>query len=123
MRMPHLYRFSPDPLDSSMADKALREAESASLEALHDGLRACLCTDRRDEIDLQLHVLRRIDTESERRAVLKRVLWLLRKFAFKKYRDLFAAAGRSVREAVAGYPDLSAALDGIFELAQKRFEG
>ncbi len=123
LRMPHLYRFSPDPLDASMVDEAFREAGSASLEALHDDLRACLCTDRRDEIGLQLDALRRIETESERRVVLKRVLWLLRKFAFKKYRDLFADAGRSVREAVAGDADLSAALDGLFELAQKRFEG
>jgi adenine-specific DNA-methyltransferase len=123
LRMPRLFRFELNEFDLDMIEGVFRQAETEALEALHYDLSSCLCTDRRDEMDLQLSLLTSAADESERRAILKTVLWLLKKFAFKKYRKLFVAASERVRSAAAGYPEIQAALGDLCELAWRRFEG
>jgi adenine-specific DNA-methyltransferase len=121
--MPLLYRFSPEA--PGLADQALRDASPEALRVFCERLGSCQCHDRGEELDMLREILAR---EVRPAAVLEqRALWLLRKFAHRKYREQFAAAVDSLQTLLArspgGYPRLAQGLPAVEALARARFSG
>ena len=120
--MPHLYRFSPEA--GEMIDAA------ADLRPLLEQLSACECADRQEEIQVLLDILKASSRRGEgkdREALQKRILWLLRKFAHRKYRERFektvADLRRFAESGPEGLPLLLCGLEEVTALARARFEG
>jgi adenine-specific DNA-methyltransferase len=120
--MPHLYRFPKEATE--MIDTA------ADLRALLEKLRACECVDRQEEIQVLVTILKASSQQgegSDRDTLQKRILWLLRKFAHRKYRERFERTVTDLRRfadgAPEGYPLLLGGLEEVNKLARARFEG
>jgi adenine-specific DNA-methyltransferase len=124
LAMPHLYRF-----DGSMAGSMALPAglTAAAMEDLSRRFAPCECRDKREEIDVLVEILRGELSIAERREYSRRVLYLLRKFAFRKYRTVFEETLRLLGELAAGEPRLfaqvGAGLAALEALARARFEG
>ncbi len=120
--MPNLYRF-----DSAAAllhfDGLLQNAAPAELRSLLAALGSCECGDRREEIEIVIGILRRSPLVSLQR----RALWLLRKFAHRKYQAEFEETLSGLRLFCRRQPDsfpvLAEGLSQVEELARARFEG
>jgi adenine-specific DNA-methyltransferase len=126
--MPHLYRFSPEAVAMIVAVEGMGGA--MELETLLDKLKACECADRQEEIRVLLSILQDSNGEelkADRQTLQKRILWLLRKFAHRKYKDRFDQALGELRSVAEGDPDrfavLLLGLEEIAHLARIRFEG
>ncbi len=120
--MPHLYRFGPEA--AGMIDAAV------DLPPLLEKLSACECADRQEEIQVLLEILRassRREEASDRDALQKRILWLLRKFAHRKYRERFERTVAELRafaeEDPEGFTLLLRGLGEVTVLARARFDG
>ncbi len=118
--MPHLFRFD--------GVRALPAGLTAGeLEGLYRALVDCECRDRREEMRVLLDILRGDPGARQRAACNRRVLWLLRKFAFRKYRPVFEELlGRLEGLAAddpARYGRVGEGLAALRELARARFEG
>jgi adenine-specific DNA-methyltransferase len=109
----------------------LRELEAAAgpgqLRLLEERLSACACRDRLEEIEVLVAVLERPMSAAERRSWQRRLLWLLRKVAHRKYRASFAAAAERLRVLASRDPEryggLAQGLEELEALARARFEG
>ncbi len=126
--MPHLYRFPPEAAE--MIDAALGTGGSADLRTLLKDLSVCECADRQEEIHVLLKIIEaspRRGEGSDRDALQKRILWLLRKFAHRKYRDRFERAVAELRDFAEddpeGYAPLLRGLGEVTVLARARFDG
>jgi hypothetical protein len=105
----------------------LSNADDSLLEQLRSRLAPCVCLDKRDEIEIILEIVESTTDEKMQHKLLKRAMWLLRKFAFRKYRPLFEEAFVRIR----GFLEQNALyggsygkeLAGIAERAHKRFNG
>jgi hypothetical protein len=120
--MPHLYRFRPEA--AGMIDAAV------DFPQLLEKLSACECADRQEEIQVLLEILRassRREEGSDRDALQKRILWLLRKFAHRKYRGRFERTVAELRafaeEDSEGFAPLLRGLGEVTVLARARFDG
>jgi len=122
--MPHLYRFSPEAAEMIGSDVA------ADLRPLLEQLSACECVDRQEEIQVLLDILRASSRQGEdcdRDALQRRILWLLRKFAHRKYRESFKKTVADLRRFAESDPEgfalLLRGLEEVTVLARARFEG
>jgi adenine-specific DNA-methyltransferase len=128
--MPRFYRFAdglPEELAVELAD--LGGEELADLIAR---LSACECRDRREELEILIGLLRSSAAENEPdqrelTAYRRRLLWLIRKYAHRKYREEFNRSLGLLQELTAAEPELfeplKEGLDEIEALAQRRFAG
>ena len=138
--MRHRYRFLPEAagcLEEAAAGNG--RATREELAALAESLEACLFADLREEAELLISMLADAGLRSaERIALQRRVLWLLRKYAHRKYRESFeATVGRlhtllQVRRAedcrgqdpaTQDWEVLARGLPAIEALARARFRG
>jgi len=131
LSMPHLYRFAPDaPETIGMIDPAVGISSSEDFRSLLEKLELCECADRGEEIQVLVNILRE---SSEGGGVdnpdwlQRRILWLLRKFAHRKYRHRFENALEELRTFGRSDPRrfarLVRGLEEVEELARARFEG
>ena len=120
MTMPFLYRFQA-PLPSFAALSA------ASASMLRQQLAACECIDRQEELKVVVGILRGALSDRERELYTRRALWLLRKFAFRKYSDVFWAMLTWLRQLAEIEPErfgrLRRGLRELERLARRRFAG
>jgi hypothetical protein len=125
--MPDLYRFDLTglPLWNDL-DEILSGEDAASLAEFQAMLEPCLCADKREEIGVLVELIGAGTSESERKKLRKRLLWLFRKYTFKKYRREFRQTlgmlRGLVREKPALFGDMEGELQIIEELACKRFQ-
>jgi adenine-specific DNA-methyltransferase len=94
-------------------------------QRIFENLEYCSCRDRSEELH---EVLRILDVDREdRQYFASSIPHLLRKMAHRKYRRLFEDALHRVRALQSRHPHLyeciSQAVDGVEELARKRFTG
>lgn len=130
LSMPFLYRFGLPAKGDSAVDQLERLFSCDDfplLEDLQGRLSECVCWDKRDEIEIILGIIEAITDERMKHLLTKRALWLLRKFAFRKYRSLFEQSLARLQGYLKDH-DLSAGsymqeLDSIEERAEKRFNG
>ncbi len=118
--MPHLYRFE--------GDGGLLEALPAGeLEELYRKLSACECRDKREEIQVLLALLQGDLSVRQRGAFSRRVLALLRKFAFRRYRQIFEETFTLLVRLAQEEPELfggvGQGLSALARLARARFDG
>jgi adenine-specific DNA-methyltransferase len=126
--MPHLYRFSPEAI--GMIAPSSVPADFDGLEPLLERLQRCECADRQEEIQVLKEILldpREPLDRDEGAWLQKRLLWLLRKFAHRKYRERFEATLKDLRtisqDDTQRFAVLSRGLEVIEELARARFSG
>jgi adenine-specific DNA-methyltransferase len=128
LSMPHLYRFSAEA--AAVLESALEAVALKDLRSLVERLELCECADRLQEI----HVLLEISSGSGGHGDLrdedwlqKRILWLLRKFAHRKYRGDFERTLGELRSFCRRDPRrfavLSLGLERVEALARARFAG
>ena len=130
LSMPFLYRFDLPTRGDSSGDQLERLFscdDNLLLEDLQNQLSECVCRDKRDEIEIILGIIDTIVDERLKHRLTKRALWLLRKFAFRKYRSLFEQSPARLQGFLKDN-DLSVGsymqeLDSIEERALKRFNG
>ena len=120
--MPHLYRFSPEAAEMI--------GSGADLRTLLKDLSSCECADRQEEIHVVLRILKSSSQRAEgsdRDALQRRILWLLRKFAHRKYRERFEKTVAELRtfaeEDPEGFALLLRGLSEVTVLARARFVG
>jgi adenine-specific DNA-methyltransferase len=131
--MPHLYRFAPEAtaiVEAIAAGGAAGDLRLPILQQLLEKLGACEVTDRREEIRVLLEILETPHGWQQPRdgeALQKRILWLLRKFAHRKYREAFEQTLAELRVLSRRDPERFAALnrglEEVEELARARFTG
>jgi adenine-specific DNA-methyltransferase len=131
--MPHLYRFAPEAgaiVEAIAAGDAAGDLRLPILQQLLEKLGACEVTDRREEIQVLLEILQTPSACQRTRdgeALQKRILWLLRKFAHRKYREAFEQTLGELRVLSRRDPERFAALnrglEEVEELARARFTG
>ena len=119
--MNHLFRFTqPFPDLTSLAIERVK--------ALTHTLSKCVCHTYVEEVEAIMGIIESNSlARGERTMYSRRLIWCLRKFAFKKYRDEFTAAydaacviARKRREA---YPELLEQLEEVRKRAHLRFDG
>jgi hypothetical protein len=119
--MPRLFRFA----DTATLPEALDEE---TLLRLEESLEAARCRDRQEEARVLLSLLESAELSSaERRKYRDRFLWVLRKFAYRKYENEFeevaAAAEAACRRNPTAFDGVADGVTELRELARKRFEG
>jgi len=129
--MPHLYRFAPEA--AALLEAADTHSAAGELQRLLDKLEACELTDRREEIQVLMEILasrrhQSRDGEYDQDDLFqKRILWLLRKFAHRKYRKDFEQTLSELRALTRQEPErfnlLTRGLKEIEALARARFAG
>jgi adenine-specific DNA-methyltransferase len=122
-----LYRFSVDQRGREELACLFDQMSSASLKDLHSRLTACLCSDNQEEINILLRLIPEETDIRERRSLLKRMIRLFKKFAFKKYEKQFFATleilNHTVKTESCIYGSIEGDLLRIEALARMRFEG
>jgi hypothetical protein len=126
--MPYLYRFSPESM--GMIRTAEVRGKCEELRSLLKKLELCECTDRREEIQVLMEILRDLREQGdagEGEWLQKRILWLLRKFAHRKYRDRFEGTIEELkifgRSDPVRFATLIRGLEEVAALARARFSG
>jgi len=119
--MPHLYRLGKE------SELQLLELAINDQRELIERLNLCECRDKMEEIDILVNILTGRLKEEERLIYSRRVLYLLRKFAFRKYRREFESVFARLSELAEGSPELFArvgqGLTPLARLAAARFNG
>ncbi len=111
--MDHLHTF----IDTSEL-KAI--SDNATLSEIVDKLQFCLCATREEELDALIGILKSDLSPSERRSCQKRLLWVLRKYAFRKYRKEFAHSVEKIRRLMIDFPDAFSGMEqGLSELESR----
>ena len=122
-------------LDSAVrldVERFLKLAPIATLESIDRRFAFAACTDNLEEAEVVLRLLGSSDTltgtdRSSRKALSRRLLLLMRKFANKKYRTEFVDFAKVVRNVIDGDPgrfgDLDDGLASLESLFQKRIDG
>jgi adenine-specific DNA-methyltransferase len=131
--MPHLYRFAPEAtaiVEAIAAGGAAGDLRLPILQQLLEKLGACEAKDRREEIRVLLEILETPHGRQQPRdgeALQKRILWLLRKFAHRKYREAFEQTVAELRvlsrRDTERFASLIRGLEEVEELARARFTG
>jgi adenine-specific DNA-methyltransferase len=128
LSMPHLYRFYPHAME--MINPAEGGGSCEDLRSLLKKLELCECADRRKEIQVLMEILRDLRGNgdvNEGEWFQKRILWLLRKFAHRKYRDRFENTINELQVFSRSDPQhfalLIRGLEEIQTLARARFAG
>ena len=124
--MPHLYRFCPEA--AAIVQASASEHTAGQLQLLIEKLEACELTDRQQEIRVLLGILANGRQQgSDRETLQKRILWLLRKFAHRKYRESFENTLSELRSFGRQNPQrfalLIRGLEEVEALARVRFAG
>jgi adenine-specific DNA-methyltransferase len=129
--MPHLYRFAPEA--ATIAEAVVENGGAGQLQLLLEKLEACELTDRREEIRVLVEILengrlRGTDVAiGAEEALQLRILWLLRKFAHRKYRERFETTLEELRALGRSDPGrftkLIRGLEEVEALARVRFAG
>jgi adenine-specific DNA-methyltransferase len=121
------HRFTAEAADSLGAAAEDGAIPVGELEALYGVLVACACTDREEEIRILLGILEREADARGRRLLERRILWLLRKLAHRKYRQRFEALAGELQSRLARepgrYATLLAGLPALERQAAARFAG
>jgi adenine-specific DNA-methyltransferase len=127
LRMERRYRFLPEAADALAAVFRAGEAAAAELEALYSRIEACACADREEEIRVLLGILAQEPGARKREELERRLLWLLKKLAHRKYRERFqalvACLRRKIRQDPEGHRMLAAGLPALEKQAAARFAG
>lgn len=125
--MENRYRFLPEAADALAAALRAGEVAAAELEALYRSLEACVCPDREQEIRVLLGILAQEREPRKREELERRLLWLLKKLAHRKYRERFQAAVASLRREISRDPEghriLVVGLPALEKQAAARFTG
>jgi len=126
--MPGLYRFDSSPAADGELGELLDGLSEEELEDFLRRLEACVCRDGQEEIGILIDLVARSAHGSpETRKLVRRMLWLLRKLAFRKYRVQFEETVHRLKEAARERPDAYAELPEelrtVEDLARKRFNG
>jgi adenine-specific DNA-methyltransferase len=114
------YEFNivPDFLSALMHER---------LKELYNSLLTCACTNRKKEIDIVVRLLRNNLNIKQRKIFSKKVLWLLKKFAFKKYKVDFILCVSRIKELIKKEPInfklIENGLYSIEDIAYSRFIG
>ena len=97
------------------------------LKKLYSSLLSCSCTNRKSEIDIIVRILKKNITISQRKKFSKRILWLLKKFAFKKYRSEFILSLTRLKALIKKEPEnyklIESGLKYTEDIAYSRFIG
>ncbi len=119
--MPGLYRFS------GSQDGRVSELPPDKLGDLFESLSACECMDKKEEIEILIRILRDGSAGERRKEYRERILWLLKKFAHKKYRSQFMQMLSYLKNLTETEPGLffllKAGLNDLERLARARFDG
>jgi adenine-specific DNA-methyltransferase len=123
-----LYRFDlPSGLQTELIEGLLHSIAFADLSELRDNLVDCLCSNRKDEIGVLLRILQGTGDSRARHQLFTRVLWLLRKLAFRKHRESFFYCLGSIKNFLeretGSVENRQEDLLKICELAEARFKG
>ncbi|MEM5948438.1 DNA adenine methylase [Spirochaetia bacterium 38H-sp] len=114
----HLFLEEPDDL-SCLSIKQLKTIKS--------NLQICICQDREEELYHIIDILKKETKKTEITKYTRRAAWLLKKFAFKKYKTQFKNAVKHIENLIKTKPDkfskLSIMLKEIKITAEKRFKG
>lgn len=120
IRMDYYYQFKEIP-------DYLSELSYCKLKKLYDELLSCSCTNRKKEIEIIVKILKKNIGLKERRLFSKRVLWLLKKFAFKKYKSDFILSISRIKELIKKEPQyfkfIENGLKSTEDIAYSRFIG
>jgi adenine-specific DNA-methyltransferase len=129
--MPHLYRFAPEA--AAIVAAAVAGGTAVQLQPLLEKLEACQLTDRREEIRVLMEILEgghprgSVGDAGEDDSLQKRIIWLLRKFAHRKYRKDFEQTLGELRAFARREPErfalLTRGLKEVEALALARFAG
>ena len=140
LHMPYLYRFDLNGAASISPGSTRAGTASASqgaapprfggyeeLRDFHERLSRCVCADRREEVRILMRIIGRTAGTALGRRMARRALWLLRKFAFKKYRETFTSTWEEVHRLFEEHPGLlelfGEELESIRQRAGRRFRG
>jgi hypothetical protein len=97
------------------------------LETLCKGLQDSICTNRNDEITIIVEILKSRMSLQLRRKYCKRIVWLVKKIAFKKYKTLYRRTIESLKLLALSRPGLYSQILPdleVFEpIAEKRLCG
>ena len=114
------YTFSEMPL-------VLEFINDNELELLFEKLESALCSDNKEEAHIIIDLIREADDLKKRNKYQKRLLQVLRKFAFKKYHHLFMETVSELNILIKREPEyfssLSDGLEEIKVIAEMRFKG
>lgn len=106
---------------------ALEFIDDDELETLFGKLESALCSDNKEEAHVIIDLIREADVLKKRSKYCKRLLQVLRKFAFKKYHHLFMETVSELSILIKREPELfsslSDGLEEIKEIAELRFKG
>ncbi|MBN2659033.1 MAG: DNA adenine methylase [Spirochaetales bacterium] len=109
------------------SSKRLEALSDRQLEALFGLLEKSLCADNREEAHVLMDLMRSCEDDKLRNRYGRRLLQVVRKFAFKKYRDQFEETGKELGRLISEEPDifgfLGEGLESIKNIADMRFRG
>ena len=98
-----------------------------TLSALFVSLENVLCSDNREEAHVLIDLIRTADNKKKQSKYQKRLLQVVRKFAFKKYQLLFAETAREIEDLIEKEPEyfspLKEGFQEILVIAELRFKG
>jgi adenine-specific DNA-methyltransferase len=121
------YRFTAEAAGALTTAAQAGEVPAGELEALYRALGSCACVDREEEIFVVLGILENEPEAGARRILERRVLWLLRKLAHRKYRQRFEELAGELRARLerepGRYAALAAGLPAVERQAAARFAG
>jgi adenine-specific DNA-methyltransferase len=107
--------------------QSLEFLSNKELKSLFDILEKALCADNREEAHVLIDLIRSAEDVKKRSRYQKRLLLVVRKFAFKKYQDLFMETSAELDQLIKKEPEffqpLSEGLTELKEIAFLRFEG
>ncbi|MBB6481659.1 DNA adenine methylase [Spirochaeta isovalerica] len=107
--------------------ETLEVLSDRQLETLFSLLEDSLCGDNQEEARVLINLMRQSREEKMRNRYGRRLLQVVRKFAFKKYRELFEETARELERLIADenkvFGSLSEGLASIKSIAAMRFRG
>lgn len=114
------YIFKEMPIiPESLSDEALG--------VLFESLEEALCSDNREEAHVLIDLIRTAENKKKQSKYHKRLLQVVRKFAFKKYQLLFAETAREIENLIEKEPEyftpLKEGFSEIQAIAELRFKG
>lgn len=114
------YIFNEMPLiPESLSDE--------ELGTLFESLEKTLCSDNREEAHVLIDLIRTAENKKKQGKYHKRLLLVVRKFAFKKYQLLFAETAREIEDLIEKEPEsfspLKEGIQEILAIAELRFKG
>jgi len=114
------YIFSEMPL-------SLESISDDKLSSIFNSLELALCTDNREEAHVLVDLIRQSENTKKQVKYQKRLLQVIRKFAFKKYQQQFTETAAEIENLIKTEPEFFLPLDEGFkeiqEIAELRFKG